>query len=254
LNNLNTDFVGILGFIFIAFFLILMILRVVFDRMGAHGKLREISTFSHLRHQIGLAVEAGQRLHLSLGYGGVFGWQSGSAFVGLSILKRIAQTASFADIPPIATSGEAVEAILSQDTLQTSYNILGEENQYSHIDGQVSGLTPFSFTVGIIPVIYDQNVSTHILSGSFGGEVAVISEAIQRNGSTTIAGSDSLAAQAILFSFTDRLLIGEELYASGAYLQAGDFHIASLKTQDIFRWLLVLIIGFGSVLKLMGIL
>jgi hypothetical protein len=248
------DLIGILGMIFIGLFLIIMILWVVFDRKGMHGKLREISAFSNLNHQIGLAVEAGQRLHLSLGHGGVFGWHSGSAFVGLSMLKRVAQIASIADRPPIATSGEAVEAILSQDTLHASYQLSGQEHHYSQLDGQVSGLTPFSFTVGMIPVIYDQNVSTHILSGSFGGEVAVISEAIRRNSSSIIAGSDSLPAQAILYSFTDRLLIGEELYAGGAYLQAGDFHTASLKTQDIFRWIIVIIIGVGSMLKLVGIL
>jgi len=245
---------GILGLIFIGLFLIVMILWVVFDRKGMHGKLREISAFAKLNHEIGLAVEAGQRLHLSLGYGGVLGWHSGSAFVGLNILKRIAQIASIADKPPIATSGESIEAILSQDTLHASYQLSGQEHQYSHLDGQVCGLTPFSFTVGMIPVIYDQNVSTHILSGSFGGEVAVISEAIHRNNSTTVAGSDSLTAQAILYSFTDQLLIGEELYASGAYLQAGGFHTASVKTQDIFRWIIVFIIGIGSILKLVGIL
>jgi hypothetical protein len=49
-------------------------------------------------------------------------------------------------------------------------------------------------------------------------------------------------------------LIGEELYASGAYIQAGPTHAASLRVQDIFRWILVLVILAGAVMKFFGVL
>jgi hypothetical protein len=49
-------------------------------------------------------------------------------------------------------------------------------------------------------------------------------------------------------------LIGEELYAAGAYIRAGSMHTASLHAQDVLRWLLVLSILAGVVLKLAGLL
>jgi hypothetical protein len=49
-------------------------------------------------------------------------------------------------------------------------------------------------------------------------------------------------------------LLGEELYAAGAYLGAGAAHTASLGMQDILRWVLVVIIVIGAILKLLGIL
>ena len=254
MNYFEVSGFDLAGLLFVVFFLALIVLFAFVDRKSRFGKLREITAFTKLKHQIRLAVEAGQRVHISLGHGGIDGTQASSVFVGLSMLKRIARTASISDQPPVATSGEALEAILSQDTIRNTYQQLGVEDQYQHISGQVSGLTPFSYAAGTIPVIYDQNVSTNLLSGSFGSEVALIIEAADRKGGVTVAGSDNLPAQAVIYSTMGNPLIGEELFAGGAYLQAGEMHMASLKAQDVFRWILVFSILVGGILKLVGIL
>jgi hypothetical protein len=49
-------------------------------------------------------------------------------------------------------------------------------------------------------------------------------------------------------------LIGEELYAVGAYLKTGPIHIASLRAQDLLRWVIILAILLGSILKFFEIL
>lgn len=245
---------SLLGLLFVILFLTLMVVFTIIGRKSLRRNLREIAAFARIRRQIGLAVEAGQRLHISLGHGGLLGTQAGSALVGLSMLQRVARAASISDRPPVATSGEAVEAMLSQDTQRAAYQHVGAENQYEYSSGQVSGLTPFSYAAGTLPVIYDQQVSTNILSGSFGAEVALITEAAERNGSLTMGGSDSLPAQAVLYATADEPLIGEELYAGGAYLQAGPTHTASLRAQDVLRWVLVIVILAGAFLKLVGVL
>jgi hypothetical protein len=48
-------------------------------------------------------------------------------------------------------------------------------------------------------------------------------------------------------------LLGEELYAAGAYLDAGPAHSASLRMQDILRWVVVAVIVIGAIFKLLGI-
>jgi hypothetical protein len=49
-------------------------------------------------------------------------------------------------------------------------------------------------------------------------------------------------------------LIGEELFAAGAYIEAGPLHAASLRVQDILRWLIIIIILVGGLLKMAGLL
>jgi hypothetical protein len=55
-----------------------------------------------------------------------------------------------------------------------------------------------------------------------------------------------------MFAAVQEPLIGEEFYAAGAYVQAGPMHSASLRTQDILRWLLIGVILAGAALKLAG--
>jgi hypothetical protein len=117
-----------------------------------------------------------------------------------------------------------------------------------------SPLTPFAYAAGTLPVISNEQTAAHILAGHFGSEVALIADAAERSQNLTLAGSDSLPAQAILFAAAQEPLIGEELYAAGAYVNAGPLHTASLHAQDVFRWLLVLGILIGVILKLAGVL
>lgn len=245
---------NLIGFGFVMLFFALVLAFAIIGRKRTVRGLREIPAFTRLRRGVGLAVEAGQRLHVSLGHGGISGEQGGSALVGLSMLQRIARAASISDRPPVATSGEPLQAILSQDTLRSTYHDIGADGQYEPTAGQLSGLTPFSYAAGAMPVIFDQQVSVNILAGSFGSEVALLTDASERSGGLTLAGSDNIPAQAVLYAAAQEPLIGEELYAGGAYLQAGPMHVASLRAQDIVRWVLIGSILVGAALKLIGVL
>ena len=239
---------------FVGLFFIVLIICSILIRQRPNWRLREIPAYTRLGRSVGLAVEAGKRLHISLGYGGVNDMQGASGLIGLTMLQRIARAASISDQPPVATSGEGTLGILSQDTLQSAYRAIRSENLYDPIYGQISGLTPFSYAAGAIPIIFDQQVSTTVLAGHFGSEVALIVDANERVGSQTMAGSDSLEAQAVLYASAQDPLIGEELYAGGAYLNAGVMHQASLHTQDVMRWVVILGILVGSLLKLIGVI
>lgn len=241
-----------LGLVFVFLFVALLLSLGAVSR-GAKRELREIPAFARLASGIGAAVESGRRLHLSLGHGGILGQPGASTFMGLSILQRIARTASISDVPPIATSGESVQAILSQDVFQTVYQTIGAETQFDPNSGQLTGLSPFSFAAGALPIVYDQQVSLNVLAGSFGSEAALIADSAERAGSMILAGSENLTAQAVFYACTEAPLIGEELFAAGAYLQVGVSHNASLMTQDIFRWLLIFAILAGATARLVGV-
>lgn len=223
-----------------------------FGRNNPRRALRSIPAFQHLQRSIELSVEDGSRLQIGLGRGGMLGPQSAAAFAGLTLLRQVAEITADSDQPPIATSGEGSLMLLAQDTLRVTYLRLGIRDQYHLRLAQASGLTPFSYAVGTLPLILDRSVSGSALVGSFGSEAGLITGASQRRNGFALAGSDSLSSQAILFASADEPLIGEELYAAGAYMNAGNAHLASLRTQDLLRWLiiaLILITALGPILQ-----
>lgn len=216
--------------------------------------LRRIEAYDRLTRAIGLAVENGTRLHISLGRGNLFTTRGASALAGLAMLHRLTQRTSHSDRPPIVTTGDASLAILSQDTLQAGYRAAGAEDQYRYSTGRLTGLTPFSYAAGTIPITQDEHISANVYLGDFGSESALLADAAERENSTLIAASDSISAQSVFYATSQDPLIGEELFAAGAYVGAGPVHEASLTVQDILRWLIILAIVIGSGLKFLGVI
>lgn len=243
---------NLLGLIVVLIFFGLMIAIAILVRRRESPKLREIPAFKRLDRAIGLAVEAGSRLHVSLGRGQMLSRQSAIGFVGLSILDRIGRSTSISDRPPIATSGEGILGILSQDSQRVTARYLGVESDPNR--GRITGLTPLSYAAGTLSFVEEEEIGANLLIGSFGNEVALITDAAERKEGMTLGGTDNLTGQAVLFATAQEPLIGEESYAGGAYLGAGRMHTASLYVQDIIRWVLIGLIVLGSLLKLFGVL
>jgi hypothetical protein len=214
---------------------------------------RDIPAFTRLRRAVGRLVEDGSRLHLSLGHGALTTPQSATGLAGLALLRRLANLTSAGDQPPIASSGDAPLVILSQDTLQAAATS-AKPTPFDPTAGRLTGLTPFSFAAGAIPIIRDENVTANVILGNFGIEAGLLTDAADRENSFMLAGSDDMAAQAVIYASAQEPLIGEEVYAGGAYVESERMHTASLSVQDILRWLIIAAILIGSLLTVAGVL
>jgi hypothetical protein len=218
------------------------------------AKVRNIPALAQLRSMLGLSVEDGTRLHVSLGSGSLLDGRGGSALAGLAMLRHVAEQTSVSDAPPLASAGDAMLGLLSQDTLQAGYKAAAADGLYSQTTGRVAGLTPFSYAAGAMHISPNENVSANIMIGHFGPEVALLTDAAERGNAAVIGASDNLAGQAVLFANGQEALVGEELFAAGAYLGAGVSHAASLTLQDIFRWLIILSLLGGAAAKFLRLI
>jgi hypothetical protein len=229
---------------------LLLVITLWKQRSPAH--LRDIPAFTKLAHALGLSIEDGKRLHISLGHGSLLDARGGSAFAGLALLRKIAERTSVSDMPSVASSGDPTLGLLTQDTLQAGYKAAGVEDDYVHTMGRVTGLSPFSYAAGAMQIPQNENVSTNIIIGHIGPEAGLITDASDRNNIKLIGSSDNLTGQSILFASTQEPLIGEELFAAGAYLNSDPAHAASLTVQDIFRWVIILVLLGGATAKFVG--
>ncbi len=245
-----SNWLGLAGFGLVILSAIMM-LALTYLRRKSHPVFRDIPAFTRLRQAVGLVVEDGSRLHVSLGRGSLTTPQSASALAGLALLRRLADFTSAGDQPPIATSGDAPLAILSQDTLQAASKF-SDRPASDPAAGRLTGLTPFSYAAGAIPAIRDEKVTANVLMGNFGVEVALLTDAVERENTFVVAGSDNLTAQAVIYASAQEPLIGEEIFAAGAYFESGPLHSSSLTVQDILRWLVVAAILIGALLTLAG--
>ncbi len=223
-----------------------------FLRRKAPLLLRDIPAFSHLRRAAGMSVEEGTRLHLVLGQGDLLSPRGAASFAALALLRRIGERSSIGDRPLIASAGDATLTLLAQDTLQTAYQVAGEEERFRPEQSRLSGLTPFSYAAGTMSTISQEQVSTNILIGDFGAEAGLLADAAERTNTTLIAAAMEPAAQSVLFASTVEPLVGEELFAAPAYLSQDASQQAGLQTQDLLRWILILTMLLLAGLKAVG--
>lgn len=244
------------GFAGAGIVLLVALLMAVFAYIHRRSPLsfRNIRAFSRIRRATSLVVEDGTRLHISLGNGSVLTPAGASALAGLTLLRRLGEITSLSDRPPIATTGSGVLNLLAQDTLRTAHEAVTIDQPFEMNNARLVGFTPLAYVAGVMPAIRDEKISTNVLVGNYGPEVGLLTEAADRQNAAVIAASDSLTAQAVLYATAAEPLVGEELFASGAYVQAGAFHAASLVVQDLLRWFIILALVGSAVLKLAGLL
>jgi len=248
----------ILGLGFLLTFALLFYIFYYWKHRASYQKeleeLRRIDAFTRLRKTIGQAIENGRGLQISIGSGGLNGIRGAAGLVSLSMLLVITQKSCKGDQSPQVTSGDGALASLAQDTLHKAYRLAAVESNSKASQNQVTGITPFSYAAGAMLTILDQPLQANLLAGNFGSEAGLLAEAGERSSQLVIAGSDGLPAQSVMLATADDALIGEELFAGGAYLSAEPSHEASVKAQDILRWIIILIILAGVILKLAGAL
>lgn len=223
-------------------------------RSRAARPLRPLPPLDELRRAIGESVEAGQRVHLSLGHGAVTGPQVAPALVGLSVLGRLGRIAAVADRPPVASAGTGPLGLLAQGALGAAFHESGVGHRMHLLYAQITGLIPEAYIAGAMPLAADRNNAANVLLGNFGPLGGLLADAAAESGSLTVAGTDHIPTQAVFYVTADEPLIGEEPFAAGAYLGAGSFHTASLQVQDTLRWLLIGAMLVGGLLKLLGVL
>lgn len=231
---------------------IILIALFAFIHQRSPFSFRSIPAFSRIRRAASLVVEDGTRLHVSLGSGSILTPAGASALAGLFLLRRLGEITSLSDRPPMATSGSGLLNLLAQDTLRTAHESVAVDQVFDMNNARLTGLTPLSYVAGVMPSIRDEGISSNMLIGNFGPEIGLLVEAADRQNASVVAASDSLTAQAVLYATTTETLIGEELFAAGAYLQAGSSHSASLLVQDILRWLIIIALIVVAGLKAAG--
>lgn len=227
--------------------IVVAVLLALFTRAQQRGHLialRPLSPYQVLQDQIGQAVESGRQLHVTLGQAGLTGAASPTSIAALTVLDTLAKDGCANATPPLVTVGEGTLLPAAQDSLLHAYNEAQFTSGFQPGAAQfiAADTDPFTYAAGVTSVMHQGNVSNSIAVGRFGTEMALITAAAARTNAEQVIGADDPIALALAHAVTDKVLIGEELLAAGAYLQGGPSQLASVRVQDFLRLLITLII------------
>lgn len=231
--------------------LLLLILRRI--RNGASIGLRRLAAYEALRQQPALTVESGKRFHLTPGRADVHTPQSPASVAGLGALSELARESGPA---PIVTVGAPTLLPAAQGAVRRRYEATGRSSEVRLGDTHFLAARdfPFVYGAGATVLIGQPEVGGSVALGHVGSEMALLAEAGQRQNVEQILGSDDPTAMAVATMFTPHAVWGEELFAARAYLNESPLQLASLRTQDVLRWLAALAILAAAALRLLGLI
>jgi hypothetical protein len=219
------------------------------QRKGAQYAFRPIPAFDVLRGLIGRVAESGKRVHVSLGTAGIGGDQTASVSAGLIVLRFLADRGAAMSAPPTVTVSDPSLLLVAQDVLYRAHARKGRADRYSVTDVQMIAPDAAAYAAGAQDTIDDESVMANVMVGHFGDEYLLMGEAGAQRDLAQVVGSNVLDVQPFLVATSEKALLGEELFAAGAYLSDRPEYAASLCLQDVLRALIVVAVLAGVLIK-----
>ncbi len=236
-------------------FLVLFVIYLWAAGWGRPGKgrffpLRTIRGYDATREGLASAAETGNAVHTSPGSGGVGtqGVTTASTLAGMTIVEAMSRVGAITGAPVQATTNDAVAYALSDNAVRRGYRRAGWSVESEEAGARfLTHNDPLAYAARVADIVDQTNVSQAVIAGQFGPEVLLIMEAQRRQGAQQVAGSSNYEALALMSISADHTLIGEEIFASGAYLERRNSHVASLLAQDGLRWIVIVLIIAGFI-------
>ncbi len=231
--------------------LLLLIWRRV--RGGATLGLRRLPAYEALQRQPVHTIETGRRLHVTPGRADLHTPQAPASVAGLGALAELAQESG---PPPVVTVGAPTLLPAAQGAVLLGYEATGRASEARLSDSHFLAARefPLVYGAGASVLIGQPEVGGNVALGHVGAEMALLAEAGQRQDVEQVLGSDDPGAMAVATVFTPHAVWGEELFAARAYLEESPLQLASLRTQDVLRWLVAAGILVAAALRLLGLI
>ena len=234
-------------------FLTLFYLFAARARAGHKYALREISGFEAIERAVGQAAEMGKPLHMGLGIGGIGDMTTLETWAGVKVMEYLAQQAALCDTPLIATVADPTALPAAQGVLHNAYALAGYPDEYDSNQVRFMSPDPVAYASGVMAILGEENLAANVMVGRYGDEFLLMSEAGSRKNMAQVAGMADPSALPFAYASVDHLLIGEEIFAGGAYLGEDPNHVGGLVAQDVMRTAIVLTAIIGVVLKTLGL-
>jgi hypothetical protein len=110
----------------------------------------------------------------------------------------------------------------------------------------------FSYAASVDGMISREKPAACFFMGYFMAESLLLAEVGATSGAIQIAGTDVEHQLPFFFTACDYTLIGEELYAAGAYLSKEPMLLSALKVQDFGKLVVMVSVFFGIILVAIG--
>ncbi|MCX7669889.1 MAG: hypothetical protein N2439_07450, partial [Anaerolineae bacterium] len=216
--------------------------RILVARQGRPVFVRRIAGLDELDDALGRATEMGRPILFSPGFGDL---GQMSTYAGLACLEYAVRKAARFGIRVIVPVAGATMFPVTQDIVRDAYTAEGRPELYQPEDVLYLSGDQNAFAAAVTGIMERQRIGAAFYFGSYGFESLLLAETGQRVGAIQVAATDSFFQVPFFIAACDYTIIGEELYAAGAYLSREPTMLGSLSGQDYGKVVVALLLIAG---------
>ena len=213
-------------------------------KRGAKITIRRIAGIDAIDEGIGRAVELGRPISFTSGLTGI----TPVLYACLGVLRHIARKTAIFGSRLFVPCSDPEALVLTDATIQNAYRTEKKFASYDPTMLRFLSEEQFAYASGYMGLIHRENVGSAFLFGRFAAESLILAEAGQQIGAVQVAATISPEQVPFFITSCDYTLIGEELYAAGAYLSRDPVQTGSLRGQDIGKLVFLALVLIGSAL------
>jgi len=220
-------------------------------QQGVKYFVRKIPGIAAIEEAVGRATEMGRPV---LYVAGTQDLDNVQTVAGITILSSVAKRVAEYDAHLEMPTSRSLVMTTARETAKESYLAAGRPDAYNEEHIYYVTDEQFGFVAYVNGYMVRQRPATCIYMGAFFAESLIFAETGHSIGAIQIAGTAQPQQLPFFVAACDYTLIGEELFATSAYLSQDPKLIGSLRGQDFGKAFVMLFILLGSILSTLALL
>lgn len=220
------------------------------SRRGHKLFIRLIPGIAAMEEAVGRATELGRKVFYLPGGGTLDDIQT---IASLAVLRHVATLTARYTVDLEVLNKDPLAYAATRETVQEAYLEAGRPDLFTNDVVSYVTYDQFAYTASVTGMMVRERPAANFLIGAFHAESLLLAETGQTVGAIQIAGTAEVAQLPFFAVVCDYTLIGEELFAAGAYLSQEPAMLGSIKGQDFTKAGLIIVIVAGVLLEIAGV-
>jgi hypothetical protein len=215
-------------------------------RRGAHHFIRRIAGLDAIEEAVGRATEMGRPI---LYVPGIDEANNIQTIYSMVILNNVAKMVAKYETPLIVPVCKSFVVPLAEETVRAGYMDAGRPDSFRRDNVRYLSDEQFAFTAAVNGIMLREKPAANLFLGSFFAESLMLAETGFSTGAVQIAGTANIHQLPFFVVACDYTLIGEEFFATSAYLSREPDLVGTLKGTDWMKGILIVLLLVGAILE-----
>ncbi len=222
----------------------LLVYTVQARRRGSDMYIRRIPGVDAIEEAVGRSTEMGRPVLYVTGTEDITNIQT---IASLLVLGHVAKVTAEYDTDIKVANCYPITMAVAEEIVRQGFTDAGRPDAHKPENVMFISSEQFAFAAGINGIILRDRPATNIYLGRFFAESLILAETGYVTKAIQIAGTAEVTQLPFFIAACDYTIIGEELYAVGAYLSREPRLLAMLKATDLLKLGLIILITVGAI-------